>query len=137
MNDGDGNEDCRPNWWARSAADTQIIGYQTTNVPNGVDAPETLEAALANGYCDSRATFFEIYERRLWEIRKTRSDGVLDAGARTPAGCVLPSGPRTLADWDNMLHGRRRERGVALKLADAFPTVHKHQFTRTLKSNED
>lgn len=30
----------------------------------------------------------------LWEIRKTRSDGVLDAHARTPAGCVLPGDPR-------------------------------------------
>ena len=135
--DDDGNEDCRPNWWARSAADTQIIGYQTTNAPNGVDSPEHVEAALQNGYCDSQATFFEIYEQRLWEIRKARSDGVLDAGASVPAGCVLPSGPRTLADWDNLLHIRRRERGVALKLADPFQTVHRHQFTRTLTSNEE
>jgi len=57
--------------------------------------------------------------------------------ARPPAGCVLWSGPRTLADWDNSLHIRRRERGVALKLPDPFPTVHKHRFTRTLKSDEE
>ncbi len=137
-NDNDGIEDCRPNRWTRQAgSDGQIVGFQTTNATNGVDSPEHLEAALQNGYCDSQATFFEIYEQRLWEIRKTRSDGVLDAHARTPAGCVLPGGPRTLGDWDNLLHIRRRERGVTLKLPDAFPTVHRHQFTRTLKTNEE
>ena len=137
-NDGDGIEDCRPNRWARNAGDDgQIIGYQTTNATNGVDSPEHLDAALANGYCDSQATFFEIYEQRLWEIRKSRSDGVLDRRGGSPAGCVLSSAPRTLADWDNLLHIRRWERGATLNLPGAFPPVHRHQFTRTLKTSAE
>jgi hypothetical protein len=131
--DDDAADDCLPNRWAKSAAkDGQIIGYQTNNALK-VGSTEELEAAFQNGYCNSEATFFEIYEERLWELRKTRKDGVLDGNSGAGLGpCNLsPSADRTIADWAQMLHVRREQRGLDLGLLQAFPAVHRHsRFSR-------
>ena len=107
-------DECLPNKWAKDAGkDGHIIGYQTNNAEK-VGSPQQLEAAFQNGYCNSDATFFEIYEQRLWEVRQRSRQGVLDPNAgSSPGTCQLtPSSHRTLRDWAAMLHARREAAGI-------------------------
>jgi hypothetical protein len=136
--DGDGQtDDCTPNYMAvNKGKQGQIIGFQTNNKAQ-VGNSFQLEAALQNGYCNSDATFFEIYEERLWEVRM-KTGSVLDPNAvgSAIAGCNLPIATnRSLGSWGAMLHERRKTRGVALSLPEAFPQTHQHTFKRTTEGD--
>jgi hypothetical protein len=130
--DDDDRDECLPNRWVRARDGTQVVGFQTSNATR-VGNSIQLEQAFQNGYCNSLATFFEIYEERLWEPRM-ESAGVLDPGGlgSIVAGCKLPIPTgRSLGSWAAMLHDRRQTRSSKLDLPDAFPKTHRHTFKRT------
>jgi hypothetical protein len=131
--DEDSADDCLPNRWAKDAGkDGHIVGFQTNNA-TGVVNPEQLDAAFQNGYCNSDATFFEIYEQRLWEARM-KTGGVL---GNAIARCSLPvAAPRNLSGWAAMLHARREQRHIELGLLQAFPPTHRGRFARTISTNK-
>ena len=135
----DGEDDCEPNYMAAAKGrQGQIIGFQTNNA-TGVADPQQLEAAFQNGYCNSKATFFEIYEQRLWEARQLSSTGVLDPNAGGSLGdCrFTPNANRTIRDWGEMLHERRAARGAELSLDRPFPAMtHRFTFSRTTGGND-
>jgi hypothetical protein len=139
--DGDGvieaDEKCPPNYLVLDNQESQIVGFQTTNSKNGVSNSVNLEEAFQNGYCNSAATFFEIYEERLWEVRQLSSQGVLDSNAGSSLGTCkfIPSSNRTLGDWADMLHAKRTVRGKTPGLG-LFPVEeHRHTFKRTINAS--
>jgi hypothetical protein len=138
--DADNLDECLPNKWAKNAGkDGHIIGYQTNNADK-VGSREQLEAAFQNGYCNSNetATFFEIYEQRLWEVRQRSRQGVLDPNAGSSLGTCkfTPSSNRTLRDWADMLHAWRNSDEHPVGPSEPFPAVkHEHTFKRTINAS--
>ncbi len=127
--DDNGKDDCLPqNLVVQAGKDGRIIGFQTNNHTK-VGSPKQLDDALENGYCNSEATFVEIYEERAWEARITGA--VLDKPK--PQLCDL-SGmtSRTLGAWSDTLLARRNQRGRALGLPNFRGSEHRHTFKRTV-----
>jgi hypothetical protein len=101
----------------------QITAFQTVNAtgdalnPVGVSDPVLLESAFRNVWDNSDAIFFEIYEQRFWEAEV--GGPVLDPNATG----------RTIGEWTELLHMRRRE--MWPDLPDPFPMTHRHVFKYT------
>jgi hypothetical protein len=98
-----------PNKWA---TDVGAVGglthFQTRHAPD-VETPAQLASALDNLWSNSNAAMLEIYEEQAWQAH----DGILDLS--------LPSEEqRTLAQWNQRLHERRRT---------AFPAFGDPTFT--------
>jgi Beta-galactosidase len=118
-----------PNWWAYKAGDTlfagttygQVIGYQTTNA-NEVNSPLNLHWTFQNGWNNSSASVFEIYEAVHWKARNTNF-GILNMGQGEPL--------QTIAGWRDALHGRRNLIFPANVLPSTSPAEHRVVFTRT------
>ena len=103
---------CPNRWVLESGADGRTVtGFQTTNAQQ-VNSPALVEAALGNAWVNSDGGFVEIYEERFWEATRTNQGR-------------LPSG-RTLADWADRFHERRRT--MFRNLPDPFPDIHRHTF---------
>lgn len=94
----------------------QITGFQTNN-ESGVSNPVELESAFRNLWDNSDGIFFEIYEQRFWEAEERGP--VLDPDATG----------RTIGEWDELLHQRRRE--FWPQLPDPFPMTYRHVFRST------
>jgi hypothetical protein len=110
-----------PNKWA---TDVGAVGglthFQTNHVPR---TPALLASALDNMWSHSNSAMLEIYEAQAW----VASDSVLDP--------TLPvAQQRTLAQWNERLHGRRRRNFPAL--GDPTPTVISFTFTRSIEPYE-
>jgi hypothetical protein len=113
----------RINPWVRGAGDTgSLTGLQTTNV-RVVNNPKAVEGALRNAWENSNAVFVEIYEERFWEAQ--RAGPGLDSAAAVP---------RTVGDWTERFHERRRNDWP--NLPDPFPISHSHTFKRTIGPSE-
>lgn len=110
---------CPNKWVLQESEQGQVTGFQTNNA-SGVPDSVALESTLQNAWDNSDAVFLEIYEQRLWEAES--SGGVLDPAA---------SG-RTLGEWAEELHDRRRTDPNLTALGDPLPLLHAHRFTRTL-----
>lgn len=109
---------CPNKWVLLESTEGQPTGYQTNN-PSGVPDSIALEATLQNAWDNSDGVFVEIYESRFWEPEV--SGGVLDPAA---------SG-RTLGEWAEELHDRRRSDPNLTALGEPLPLFHAHTFTRT------
>jgi Beta-galactosidase len=110
---------CPNRWVLEEGAQGQVTGFQTNNA-DGVSTPAHLESSLQNLWDNSDGVYLEIYEQRLFEA----NGDVLDASA---------SG-RTLAQWDEELHQRRR--AFFPTLPDPRPLSHRHTFTGTTAGEE-
>ncbi len=66
-----------------------------------------------------RETFLEIYEERFWEAEQHA--GILDSGV----SC------RTVGDWDEWLHQRRRRDWTDPELGDPRPLDYSFEFVKT------
>jgi hypothetical protein len=110
-----------PNKWA---TDVGAVGglthFQTTHAPN-VETTAQLASALDNLWSNSNAAMLEIYEVQAW----LAGDAVLDPSLR-PA--------RTLAEWNERLHERRRNDFPAL--GDPTPKSISFTFTRSIDPYE-
>jgi hypothetical protein len=95
----------------------QITGFQTNNAEK-VNSPEDINSTFENALVNSDASFIEIYEERFWE-GQNRNQGVL-----------VPGG-KTIGEWAEIFHARRRDSFPAI--ADPFPKIHRHTFHRTVK----
>jgi hypothetical protein len=105
---------CPNRWVLRAGADgDHVTGYQTNNA-QGVSNPAELQSALSNAWVNSDASFVEVYEERFWEA--------------TRAGGAVPPGGRTLGQWADVFHERRR--AMFRDLPDPFPRTHRHTFRR-------
>ena len=110
-----------PNKWA---TDVGVVGglthFQTNHVPQ---TPAQLASALDNMWSHSNSAMLEIYEAHAWEA----SDAILDP--------TLPLAERrTLAQWNQRLHDRRRRNFPAL--GDPTPTTISFTFTRSIDPYE-
>jgi len=115
-----GDSDGCPNRWVLAAgAAGQVTGFQTNNPESGVSSAEELESTLLNAWDNSDAVFVEAYETLLWQI--TTNGGPLDP-AKTN---------RTLGQWADEFHRRRRDDWIPQGLDDPFPTIHRKTFFRT------
>lgn len=127
--DGNGKDDCLPqNLVVQAGKEGRMIGFQTNNASK-VGNNTQLDGALQNGYCNSEATFMEIYEERAWEARNR--GGALDA-TRSQLCDLSSMKARTLAAWSNQLLSRRNLRGRTLALPDFRSNEHRHTFKRTV-----
>jgi hypothetical protein len=112
-----------PNKWA---TDVGVVGglthFQTDN-PSGVGNMAQLESALENMWANSNSAMLEIYEARAWEA----NDSILDP-------TLPPAQQRTLAQWNQRLHDRRRNNFP--KLGDPTPTTISFKFTRAIDPHE-
>lgn len=131
--DGNGKDDCLPqNLVVQAGKDGRIIGFQTNNATK-VGNNSQLDGALQNGYCNSDATFVEIYEERAWEARNR--GGALDTAPSQL--CDLSNmKARTLAAWSNQLLARRNLRARALALPEFRSGEHRHVFKRTVATGQ-
>lgn len=109
-------EDEDANWMLGTApAKSQIIGLQTTHE---TDRADRLGRTFARNMDTSEVTMFEVYEEAFWDADWRGTTERSDGG-------------RTLADWNEALHARRRAKARGDEaLRDPFPTVHLHTFTR-------
>lgn len=100
---------CPNRWVIKEGQAGQVTGFQTVNYLTNLTL---VESALTNDWASTDGIFLEIY-----------------LNAALPATTnAFPSG-RTLGDWDEQFHQRRRTAWT--NLADPFPLTHQHQFTRT------
>lgn len=104
-----------PNKWATDVGAVGGLTHFQTNNPAQVGSPAQLASALGNMWSNSNSAMLEIYEARAWEA----GDAVLDPTLRVQ---------RTLAQWNQRLHKRRRNN--FLKLGDPAPTTLSFTFTR-------
>lgn len=96
----------------------QVTGWQTNNSEK-VGNPAETDSAMQNATSNSQGIYVELYEDRFWEA------------VRQPNGIVSPGGSgKTLRQWGDDLHGRRR--ALFPTLPDPFPATHRHTFTRAL-----
>ena len=105
-----------PNKWA---TDVGAVGglthFQTSHAPE-VETPAQLASALDNMWSNSNSAMLEIYEAHAWKAH----DAILDP--------TLPRAQqRTLAQWNQRLHERRRNNFSAL--GDPAPTRISFTFT--------
>jgi len=112
-----------PNKWA---TDVGAVGglthFQTSHAPE-VETPAQLASALDNMWSNSNSAMLEIYEAVAW----TAGAAILD-----PA---LPRArQRTLAQWNERLHERRRKNFPAF--GDPAPTTVSFTFTRSIDPYE-
>jgi len=112
---------CPNKWVLEEGVAGQVTGFQTVNPYSGVATPVELESTFQNAWDNSDGIFVEIYEQLFWKAEV--AGPVLDPNA---------SG-RTIADWANLFHERRR-RDWGAKLGDPFPLAHSHAFKRTISS---
>ncbi len=103
---------CPNHWVLRSGSDGQSITGLQTNNASGVRTPAEVESAFENARINSDASFVEIYEERFWDVTHTN-------------GGALPGG-RTIAEWADRFHERRRS--MFKKLPDPFPTTYRFTF---------
>jgi hypothetical protein len=114
---------CPNRWVLDEGVAGQVTGFQTNNA-RGVATSVELESTFQNAWDNSDGIFVEIYEQLFWKAEV--AGPVLDPNA---------SG-RTIADWANLFHERRR-RDWGAKLGDPFPLTHSHVFKRTINSQTD
>lgn len=112
-----------PNKWA---TDVGVVGglthFQTNHAPQ-VETPAQLASALDNMWSNSNSAMLEIYEAQAWKA----SDAILDP--------TLPlARQRTLAEWNQRLHDRRRSNFPAL--GEPTPTTVSFTFTRSIDPYE-
>ena len=104
---------CPNHWVLRAGSDGKTItGYQTLNQAD-INTPADVDLAMKNALLNSDAVFVELYEGPLW------------AAAHANTG-VLPGG-KTLAQWADELHDRRRR--MSASAGDPFPATYRHAFT--------
>lgn len=97
-----------------------LTHFQTTN---NITSSALLASALDNMWSNSNSAMLEIYEARAWEA----GDAILDP--------TLPADQqRTLADWNQLLHDRRRTN--FLQLGDPAPLSITFTFTQALEPQE-
>ena len=112
-----------PNKWA---TDVGAVGglthFQTSHAPE-VETPAQLESALDNMWSNSNSAMLEVYEAHAWQA----GDAVLDP-------TLPPRAQRTLAQWNERLHERRRNDFPAL--GDPAPTTISFTFTRSIDPYE-
>jgi len=118
---GEVGSGCPNRWVLQAGAAGQVTGFQTENASKNVSNPIELESTLQNAWDNSDAIFVEIYEQRFWEAEV--GGPVLNPNA---------SG-RTIGDWANLFHERRRNDWAA-KIPEPFPLTHSHVFKRTINS---
>jgi hypothetical protein len=107
-----------PNKWATDVGAVGGLTHFQTNNASQVGNPAQLASALDNMWSHSNSAMLEIYEARAWEA----NDAILDP--------TLPSRQqRTLAQWNQRLHERRRNNFPAL--GDPAPTTISFTFTRS------
>lgn len=112
-----------PNKWA---TDVEVVGGLThfqTNNPSQVGNSAQLASALDNMWSNSNAAMLEIYEARAWEANHAILDPTLPPGQQ-----------RTLAQWNQRLHDRRRTNFPAL--GDPAPTTIAFTFTQSFEPYE-
>jgi hypothetical protein len=122
---GEVGSGCPNRWVLQAGARGQVTGFQTENASKNVGDPIELDSTFQNAWDNSDAIFVEIYEQRFWE-------------AETAGPVLNPNASgRTIADWANKFHERRRADWVPRGLADPFPLAHRHTFKRTINSTTD
>jgi hypothetical protein len=112
-----------PNKWATDVGAAGGLTHFQTNNAAEVGNPAALGSALSNMWSNSNSAMLEIYEARAWEA----NDAILDP--------TLPlAQQRTLAQWNQRLHNRRRQNFPAL--GDPTPTTISFTFTRSIDPYE-
>jgi hypothetical protein len=112
-----------PNKWAYDVGAVGGLTHYQTNNATGVATMAELESAFQNMWANSNSAMLEIYEARAWKA----GDSVLDP--------TLPaSEQRTLADWNERLHERRR--ADFPQLGDPAPSTISFTFTRSIDPYE-
>jgi len=105
---------CPNKWVLTEGSEGQVTGFQSQNA-NGVANPSEVDSTLQNELTNSQGIYLELYEERIWEAN------------RQPNGVVDPLGSgRTMAQWAEQLHSRRR--ALFANLGDPYPTTHRHTF---------
>lgn len=113
---------CPNKWVTDVGADGGLTHFQTSHAPE-VATSADLESTLQNMWLNSNSAMLEIYEY----MASAAGDSVLD-----PA---LPvDEQRTLAQWNERLHERRRANFLAL--GDPAPTTISFTFTRSIDPYE-
>jgi len=112
-----------PNKWVTDVGATGGLTHFQTNNASGVSNTMQLASALDNMWSNSNSAMLEIYEARAWEA----NDSILDP-------TLPPAQRRTLAQWNQRLHDRRRNNFPAL--GDPAPTTISFTFTRSLDPYE-
>jgi hypothetical protein len=103
---------CPNRWVLRAGADRKTItGFQTVN-PGEISTPGEVDLALKNAWVNSEASFVELYEGPLWVAVHAHKG-------------VLPGG-KTIAEWADALHDRRRR--AFESMGDPFPLTFRHEF---------
>jgi len=112
-----------PNKWATDIGDVDGLTHFQTNNAGGVGNMAQIESALENMWANSNSAMLEIYEARAWEA----NDSILDP-------TLPPVQQRTLAQWNQRLHDRRRKNFSGL--GDPTPTTISFTFTRSIDPHE-
>lgn len=112
-----------PNKWATNVGvGGGLLHFQTNNASQ-VGTPAQLASALDNMWSNSNSAMLEIYEARAWEA----NDSILDP-------TLPPTQQRTLAQWNQRLHERRRNNFPML--GDPAPTTISFTFSRSFDPYE-
>jgi hypothetical protein len=109
-----------PNKWVTDVGDVGgLTHFQTSHISDTM----LLASTLDNMWSNSNSAMLEIYEARAWEA----GDSILDP-------TLPPNQRRTLADWNQRLHERRRANFPAL--GDPTPTTISFTFTQSMDPYE-
>jgi len=111
---------CPNKWVTDVGAVGGLTHFQTSHAPQN---PALLASALDNMWSHSNSAMLEIYEARAWEANGAVLDPTLPLARQ-----------RTLAQWNERLHGRRRTNFPAL--GDPAPRSISFTFTRTIDPYE-
>jgi hypothetical protein len=112
-----------PNKWATDVGAVGGLTHFQTNNASQISNTMQIASALDNMWSNSNAAMLEIYEARAWEA----NDSILDP-------TLPPAQRRTLAEWNQRLHERRRDNFPAL--GDPAPLTISFTFTQTLDPYE-
>lgn len=131
LNDYSGASSGCPNKWAaREGYEGQIIGYQTKN---NLETSDDVSASLWNATLNSNAVFVEFYEKVLWVAEQERR-----LGNAVLSTTDVPERQKSLAQWTNELHKRRRTIAGFVANAnnrhtkDPFPDSYMFTFKKNL-----
>ena len=112
-----------PNKWATDVGAVGGLTHFQTSNPSQVGNSAQLASALDNMWSNSNSAMLEIYEARAWEA----NNAILDPS-------LPPAQRRTLAQWNQRLHDRRRTNFPAL--GDPTPTTISFTFNQTFEPYE-
>jgi hypothetical protein len=107
-----------PNKWATDVGAVGGLTHFQTSNPAHISTTVQLASALDNMWSNSNSAMLEIYESVAW----TAGDSILDP-------TLPPNQQRTLAEWNQRLHNRRRANFPVL--GDPAPTTISFTLTRS------